>query len=188
MAIKEGFYDDLPHSVFYRGWRFVVENYVIVAGLIAGLWIALTWFEAEISKRQTDSEIAIRDSQKPFLERQLTFYFETAKVTSKLATLTPSKPVIDNQDRTVVEDWSWARRRFWELYWGELAAVESPEVANAMVDFGNDLKKLEDCVDRGETCDKPQEPLTLAAIRLAHQIRGSIAKGWGYSLPPIASK
>ncbi|UPK36607.1 hypothetical protein IVB18_04280 [Bradyrhizobium sp. 186] len=178
-----------------RAWRFVITHGAGIAVIIAGLWTAGTWLyiqhqqasdaaAAETSRREQATQIAIRESQKPFLERQLAFYFEAAKVTAKLATSTPAKSSA-NQDQPPPEDWDWARRRFWELYWGELAAVESPEVARAMVQFGNGLNELEKCIDKGGSCDETQNALKGPSIQLAHQIRESIEKGWGYSLPSL---
>jgi hypothetical protein len=85
-------------------------------------WVAQREEVAKAQRRQEDQahEIALRESQKPFLEKQLAFYFEAAKVTSKLATL-----VI--HDQLTLDDWLSARKRFWELYWGKLGVVESGE-------------------------------------------------------------
>jgi hypothetical protein len=172
------------NDALHRAWRFVVMYGPGIVVVVAGLWTAGTWLYMQQQQQRAASAIAIRESQKPFLERQLAFYFEAARVTGKLATLTPNKSVA-NQDQPVSEDWAWARRRFWELYWGELAAVESPEVARAMVQFGNGLHEIEKCVDKGDSCIGRQDSLTGASIQLAHQIRESIEKGWGYSLPEI---
>jgi len=147
-------------------------------------WRLVAAASAEKRQKEQASEVAIRESQKPFLERQLAFYFEAAKVTGKLATLNPGKSATD-QDQRISEDWAWARRRFWELYWGELAVVESPQVSTAMVAFGQGLGEVEKCVDKGDSCDGLQKSLTGASIALAHQIRESIQEGWGYSLPEI---
>jgi hypothetical protein len=168
-----------------------------IALLPAGLWAAFTWiaaqshqttienqqrkdaFEAQQRQAQQAHEIALRESQKPFLEKQLAFYFEAAKVTGKLATLDPAV----KSAQAGIEDWAWARKRFWELYWGELGVVESLQVASAMVDFGNTLKEIEKCVDAGEICAGRQNALTGASLQLAHSIRESIETGWGYKLP-----
>ncbi|MBH5372259.1 hypothetical protein [Bradyrhizobium glycinis] len=178
-----------------RAWRFLVRYGTGVAVVIAGLWTATTWLytqhqqasdaaAAEVSRREQATQIAIRESQKPFLERQLAFYFEAAKVTAKLATSAPVKTSA-TPDRAPTEDWAWARRRFWELYWGELAAVESPEVARAMAHFGQRLNELETCVAKDGECAQAQDALKGPSIQLAHQIRESIEKGWGYSLPSL---
>src|SRR5262249_7708203 len=134
-------------------------------------------------KSASEGRLAVRESQKPFLERQLAFYFEAAKVTAKLATLPPIQTSDDFAKHRTLEDWAWARRRFWELYWGELGVVESPEVASAMVDFGTALGEVEECVDAGGHCIEKQRGLKGYSITLSHKIRASVEQGWGYKLP-----
>jgi len=151
---------------------------------VGAAWTAFTWYTQRSDQvlrdeaRQAEaSRVAIRESQKPFLERQLVFYFEAAKATGALSTRGP-------QD----QEWASARKRFWELYWGELGVVESPQVARGMVAFGQTLKELEKCVDDRKTCDDLQRPLTGASIALAHNIRESIQAGWGYRLDELPAK
>jgi len=151
---------------------------------VGAAWTAFTWYTQRSDQvlrdeaRQAEaSRVAIRESQKPFLERQLVFYFEAAKATGALSTRGP-------QD----QEWASARKRFWELYWGELGVVESPQVASGMVAFGQTLKELEKCVDDRKTCDDLQRPLTGASIALAHNIRESIQAGWGYRLDELPAK
>jgi hypothetical protein len=164
----------------------------IVVVILGGAWTASTWYADRMDKSREEQRrsseaavVALRESQKPFLERQLAFYFEAAKVTGKLATLPPvrfDKPL----DHKALEDWAWSRRRFWELYWGELGVVESTDVSRAMVSFGNALNAVESCVDAGRDCRNEQSRLTGPSLALAREIRASIEKGWGYSLPPTA--
>lgn len=59
-----------------------------------------------------------------------------------------------------------ARKRFDELYWGELALVETPEVESQMVKFGRAL-------------EASPESLQDEALSLAHVLRSSLAKSWG---------
>lgn len=197
-------------------WRFVLTYGTAIGVVITAGWTAYTWnvgerHQAENSRAQAENEtwkrdhqteletwqrnftenvqkhvieqdraIALRDSQRPFLEKQLAFYFEAAKATAKLATLPP--------ERTASEDWAWAQKRFWELYWGELGVVESTDVAAAMVHFGELLRSLEDCVktakdDSSKNCTAQQKALEGPSLQLAHNVRTSIQKGWGYELP-----
>ncbi|HEY0074672.1 MAG TPA: hypothetical protein VGB77_11260 [Abditibacteriaceae bacterium] len=76
---------------------------------------------------------ARRESQKPFLSKQLELYFEAAKVTARLANTT------DKAEQKSL------KIRFNELYWGELAVVEDDNVKEAMVAYGA-------CLDRKENC------------------------------------
>jgi hypothetical protein len=172
-----------------RVWDLILKYGPGIAVIVGAIWTVVTWYQQREDalaavKRQTEQthEIALRESQKPFLEKQLAFYFEAAKVTSKLATLAPPA----GHEQPASEDWTWARKRFWELYWGELGVVESPQVASAMVNFGNTLKEVEGCVTSGEPCTERQRALTGASLSLAHSIREDIEKGWGYKLPSVS--
>ena len=111
--------------------------------------------------------ITLRESRKPFLERQLALYFEATRAASQLATLRAGA----QRDR--------ARQRFWELYWGELGLVEDDEVAKAMRDFGDALIQVE----QGKAT---RDALFQLALTLAHRCRASLQSGWGH-LEPLRS-
>jgi hypothetical protein len=182
-----------PHGkggVSARVWDLIVKYGPGIAVIVGAIWTLVTWYQQREDalatvKRQTQQahEIALRESQKPFLEKQLAFYFEAARVTSKLATPDPRAGF---HEQPASEVWTWARKRFWELYWGELGVVESPQVASAMVNFGNTLKEVEKCGNSDELCAERQRALTGASLDLAHSIREDIEKGWGYSLPSVS--
>jgi len=175
-----------------RIWRRLITYAPAVVVVAGGVWTVVTWWVAqsdEAHKNQRAREDALRvstrESQKPFLEKQLQFYFEAARVTAKLATLSPSHEATT----AAPENWEWARRRFWELYWGELGVVESPDVAGAMVRFGHRLNEVAVCFERKEAnCQVKQATLEGLSLDLAREIRKSIELGWGYSLPNIGGK
>src|SRR5262245_22889320 len=106
-------------GVSVRVWDLILKYGPGIAVIVGAIWTVVTWYQQREDalaavKRQTQQahEIALRESQKPFLEKQLAFYFEAAKVTSKLATLDPPA----GHEQPAPEDWTWARKRFWELY------------------------------------------------------------------------
>ncbi|MBO4226635.1 hypothetical protein [Bradyrhizobium neotropicale] len=184
MASQSGSHSEKEWSLRLPGWDFIVKYGPGIAVIVGAAWTVLTWWDQRSEQFRSDEarktealQVALRESQKPFLERQLGFYFEAAKVTGTLATR-------DRQD----QEWASARKRFWELYWGELGVVESPEVASAMVAFGQALGDLEKCVNDQNNCHDLQKALTGASITLAHRIRESIETGWGYRLPYVAAK
>lgn len=65
-----------------------------------------------------------RELRKPFDEKQLQLYADAGRVAARLA-------FTDNAQANA--DGTWIR--FWELYWGELPFVESPEMRSHMFDF-----------------------------------------------------
>ena len=96
------------------------------------------------------------EASKPFLERQLKLYTEA---TQSAATLSTSE---DANERAA------AIRRFWSLYWGELALVEDKGVEAAMVALGKGLNEK----------SSPME-LKQLSLKLAHACRDSLAVSWG---------
>jgi hypothetical protein len=96
------------------------------------------------------------EATKPFLERQLKLYTDATQAAATLATSkTP-------------EELELAKRKFWSLYWGELALVEDKRVEAAMVQFGRSL----------ETGNTGQQ-LQRYSLALAHACRDSLADSWG---------
>lgn len=193
-------------SPLLEWWPAFVRYVPTLTILVAGLWTVITWtlqyrenavaeanrLQVELAKAEQAAKsaltIAQRDSQKPFLEKQLQFYFEAVRVTAKLATVPPA--AVDDRGPGSVETFEWAHRRFWELYWGELVAVESPDVAGTMVNFGARLKEVVTICAEGDQqrCWAEQQTLTSLSLKVAQEVRKSIQSGWGYSLPELRSK
>ena len=72
------------------------------------------------------------EARKPFLDDQLKRYTEVTRIAAILATVDPESGAF-----------STAQGRFWEMYWSELALVETKGVEEAMVAMGKCLNK--DC-------------------------------------------
>lgn len=161
----------------------------IVSGVIAiGSAVVASWTQlsvADIKRHESDAQAAHQkelenlnanhetelallrsqleqqhERQKPFLQRQMSHYFEAAEIAAKIANSE------DAQTRTAAID------RFWLLYWGPLAVVEDAPVERAMVDFGNALRS--DVKDRTN--------LRRLSLQLAHACRQSLEKLWGADL------
>ena len=96
------------------------------------------------------------EATRPYLDKQLALYTEATQVTASLAT------TIDEKERAKL------KKRFMELYWGELGLVERKGVALAMANFRVGL-------DRNAA---PAELGTLA-LALAHACRDELAASWG---------
>jgi hypothetical protein len=123
--------------------------------------IAALQSESETQKVRLQAALQqAHERQKPFLEKQLEYYFEASEVAAKISRT-------DNpEDRAVLV------KRFWQLYWGPLAMVEDPDVEGAMVNFGSGLQA--DGQDRAA--------LERLSLSLAHACRGSLQKLWGTDL------
>jgi hypothetical protein len=114
---------------------------------------------SEIQQRENNSRSQLLDAQQPFLQKQLDLYFLTVQVTGRIVTLPRDS-----------EAWKENDQRFWQLYWSELAMVESIDVQTAMRRLGYQVAALK---LRGSA---PQ--LELCVYELAHAIRSSIETRW----------
>src|SRR5262247_1912938 len=85
----------------------------------------------EDEQREKEAQAALREARKPFLQRQQELYFEAATLASKLSTLD------HGAEREA------ARKRFYQLYWGELSVVEDVLVEKAMVRFKGEFENYE---------------------------------------------
>src|SRR5436190_19274130 len=90
--------------------------------ILGGLWAAGTYIVQQDRIASRESQVALVEAQKPFLEKQQALYFETAKVTGSLGHTPPTSPA-----------WQALEDRFYSLYWGELSLVESKPVEARMI-------------------------------------------------------
>lgn len=133
-----------------------LDNWIKLFSL-AGAVVAFSWGIVQfLANQNTLGETRRIEATKPFLERQLKLYTE---VTVAAATLSIS------DDPNEIEH---SRKRFWSLYWGELALVEDKEVEAAMVKFG-------EAIEAGTSGIKLQQ----YSLQLAHACRDSLARSWG---------
>ena len=130
----------------------IIGAFIALGGFIWGMF---TYFDA----RERESETRRIEATKPFLERQLQLYTEATQIAATLATVTT-----DSIEAKTMQ-------RFWELYWGELALVESANVEYAMKNFGDGL-----------IFEYDKSQLQQLSLELAHACRASLAISWGVNL------
>ena len=121
--------------------------------------------EAEADRLATTRKI---EATKPFLDRQLKLYAEASQVAAIIATTSNR------------EELTKATKRFWELYWGELALVENNAVEQAMIELGKGLKN-----------NLSQSDLQQLSLHLVHACRQSLDRSWGihaWTSPDEASR
>ena len=96
---------------------------------IAGFWIGLFRYQAEQSQAtKREEERRERDFMKPWLDSQRDFYQQSLSAAVTIATSSDPKKV------------SLAADEFWQLYFGKMIFVESKDVAQGMVRFGECLR------------------------------------------------
>ena len=124
---------------------------------VLGAVIVFVWGVIQfVASYHAQAETRRVEATRPFLERQLNLYTEATRAAAILATS-------DN-----VDELESARKKFWSLYWGELALVEDKRVEAAMVEMGRAL----------EAGGKGQQ-LQRHSLALAHACRDSLAESWG---------
>ncbi|MEP7342232.1 MAG: hypothetical protein ABI977_31170 [Acidobacteriota bacterium] len=121
-------------------------------------------------QREKEVETAHREAQRPFLELQLKLYVEAVTVAGRLATLE------NGAERET------ARKRFYQLYWGELSVVEDREVEGAMIKFDRALQAYEQAPSQNR--ERAKAILNCRSYRLAHNVRNSLARTWEYDRGP----
>jgi hypothetical protein len=132
--------------------RKAVKTLSILGAVVTFAWGV--YQHVESGKKQAETRRI--EATKPFLDRQLKLYTEATQSAATLATTE------DPSERSA------AMKRFWSLYWGELALVEDRGVEAAMVMLGKGL-------ERGA----PQQELKQLSLKLAHAARESLAGSWG---------
>ena len=130
--------------------------------ILGGLWAAGTYIVQQDRIARRESQVALVEAQKPFLEKQQALYFETAKVTGSLGHTPPTSP-----------EWRALEDRFYALYWGELSLVESKAVEARMIDVETKLRAYIKDPDANGFA------LNAASYCLAHVLRREIQAGWG---------
>jgi hypothetical protein len=131
------------------GW---IKALSLLGAVVAFSWGVVQFFAAQASQAETRRI----EATKPFLERQLKLYTEA---TQAAATLVTSREP---------NELDAARKKFWSLYWGELALVEDKRVEAAMVQLGRAL-------ENGSAGQQLQQH----SLALAHACRDSLAESWG---------
>ena len=104
------------------------------------------------------------EAARPFLERKLKWCEEAVEVAAGIAvhgrdSVLPTAAPAPAQPVRPVE-------RFWALYGGVMGMVESQDVTDAMVAFGNGLKSGEASADSS------------GALAIAHACRNEMARDW----------
>lgn len=149
-----------------RRWRKVARDCRLVGEalqpfviILGGIFAVGTYM---VSERHIREERTI-ELRRAYDEKQLDLYLEAARVAAHLAAV-PASPEHDALEA-----------RFWELYWGQLAFVESSEVATGMV------RVCERYVSSENTsrCHADESSPSGAAIALARLGSEEIKTRWG---------
>lgn len=142
----------------------------VLVAVGGGLWALFTYIDHAKEVRRSEEAEAKRqeqtrlvEAQKPFLEKQLSLYFEAVQVTGRIVVSFRRFREVALWEDT---DLASARARFWQLYWSELSMVESREVERSMIAFGNALKELEPLGDAPRIVKQGADPDELSSCHV----------------------
>jgi hypothetical protein len=143
----------------------------VVTAVGGAVWVVLQFIvhqrevrHQRFEQNERDARARMIEAQKPFLDYQQQRYFEVATVTGTLVT-----------EEVGSQAWNAAEKRFWVLYWSELAIVEHRVVETAMVAVGTVLQQLK----LEPNNEEHLRSFKAKSLDLAHSIRAAIASTWG---------
>jgi hypothetical protein len=135
----------------YRRWELALKV-LVVAGVAIGGAIGVAEYLHTVA----------RESQKPFLEKQLAFCAEATGAAAILATAD------DQKARARAKD------LFLEMYWGRLGLVEDVRVTQAMINYKHVV------IDGNKGSTSPP----VLALRIGFACRDLTLAAWQVRLPP----
>lgn len=133
----------------------LVGNTISTLSIAIGITLSVLNFRIAKEKEAESRKI---EAAKPFLELRQKLYFEALTNASILA----------SQDFHTEEEVQNAKKRFAELYWGELSLIEEKNIEKAMIQVANSMN-LNDSISESQK----------ATYNLAHTMRESLVNSWG---------
>jgi|SRR6185369_7676268 len=149
----------------------LLQGFAIAVGIFATLW-------QYISNSSHEREEAAREYQKSYYQAQMNVYAEAVDATAVLSTTTDSS------------EYSKARGKFFQLFWGRMTMFENKCVEGRMVEFRKLLLKFElkdySRVAFPDACSSlictydtvDQVTLRKASLKLAHECRTYTIRTW----------
>lgn len=138
-----------------------IGSFITVISVVVGVVISVMNFRIAKEKEAESRKI---EAAKPFLELRQKLYLEALNSASVLA----SKSV--HSEEEIVK----AKKRFSELYWGELSLIEESSIEQKMI-----------AVAKSENLSDSISPTQNATYNLAHAMRESLIKSWGVDTAKI---
>ena len=136
-------------------------TFITTISIIVGIVISVMNFRVAKEKEAESRKI---EAAKPFLELRQKLYLEALNNASILA----------SKDLHSAEEVITAKKRFSELYWGELSLVEEANIEKEM----RAIAKSENLINASDSTQN-------ATYDLAHAMRESLIKSWGVDTSKI---
>jgi hypothetical protein len=172
---------DEEKSVPSTAWKRWASNFKLIGealqpfAIIVGGAIALVTYLHSVSN---DRDLRERELSRAFYEKQLDLYLESSRIAARLAAVKDDA----EREKNIA--------RFWELYWGELALVES-RAGGPCSKGTNSIESLMVGIctayvskDDPDKCHAAKNPDLASAINLAHQASDEVRERWQPSCRP----
>lgn len=149
-------------SSLKRWWPFITA-------IIAGLWVAFVFFDQQTAKHRADLQLAAREertqriaAQKPFLDRQLSTYFEAARLLGQITTTSMTD-----------QNWDQLVQKYWIFEMSELMLVEDADIVKAIARVHETLATFQKNKDNESAIR-----FRVAYIYAAQDMQKSLVKSW----------
>jgi hypothetical protein len=146
-----------------------------MTGLVVAIWAVYTWTaeqrkssEDRVKESERQAIVRLFEARKPFLDKHLALYVETAQVVGRL--------VSNSRGGKWDEDFL----RYEQLFWTELSMVEDDGVKAAMQNFAEKLRWI--AANPSHVQDADREELKQRSYRLAKALRAGIEETWRLDL------
>ena len=145
----------------HRKWDIIIK--AVITPIIAVITVLVGIYQyTDAQKKSLEREYELKrlERQEKRFEEKATLYKETRQLLSFLST----------NDSKTSDIYETKRNKFWELYWGDLASVETHPIESLMVQFGNKLDQIKNEKDEAKI-NSIKNDLQQISLSFAHQTK-----------------
>ena len=145
----------------HRKWDIIIK--AVITPIIAVITVLVGIYQYTDAQKQSlerEYELKRLERQEKRFEEKAALYKETRQLLSFLST----------NDSKTSDIYETKRNKFWELYWGDLASVETHPIESLMVQFGNKLDQIKNEKDEAKINSIKNE-LQQISLSFAHQTK-----------------
>ena len=145
----------------HRKWDIIIK--AVITPIIAVITVLVGIYQYTDAQKQSlerEYELKRLERQEKRFEEKAALYKETRQLLSFLST----------NDSKTSDIYETKRNKFWELYWGDLASVETHPIESLMVQFGNKLGDLKNETNEAKI-NSIKNDLQQISLSFAHQTK-----------------
>lgn len=144
----------------YRKWDIIIKGIITpIIAVITVLFGIYQYTDSQAKSLEREYQLKKLERQEQAFEEKVSLYKETRQTLSFLSTNSEFESKLFESKTN----------RFWELYWGDLAAVESREIETLMIRYGNYLTQLKNNPEHER--EVIQKELQQISLSLSHQTK-----------------